>query len=439
MRVGERLPGVRELAAEHHASAATISSALVQLTALGLVIAEPGRGTFVASRPTPGKADFSWQSQALGRSRVDAARAKRVGVQGRDSDIRFSWGYPSTDLLPLSDLERLALRVARDEHAWIPTPVAGHPELRQVIGAEYRASAEEVLITSGGQPGLVHAMRTLAAPGSTILIESPSYFGAILAAEAAGLSLVPVAADEHGILPEALATALTHTGARVVYLQPNHANPTGAVLPAERRKRVLELAQEHGAFIIEDDWARHLGIDAATPTPLIADAPHGHVVTVATLSKPTSPALRLGAVIARGPAAERLRTSRAADDLGVSPTVQEIALGLLTSSAWPKHLRRLRDQLRERRDTMIDALAAALPEARATTPGGGLHLWVELPPGVDSTELASAAAAAGVLVADGRHFFSDEAPAQFLRLSYGAVTPDHIAGGIARLAGLARA
>ena len=439
MRAGERLPGVRELSAEHRASAATVSAALVQLTALGLIVAEPGRGTFVAERPVEGRADYSWQTQALGRSRVDAARATRVGLQGRPSDIRFSWGYPSTDLLPLAELERLGTRAARDDRAWIPTPVAGNRDLRQVIATDYRTGAEDVLITSGGQPGLVHAMRTLAEPGSTIITESPTYFGAILAAEAAGLSLVSVPTDGEGILPERLADAFERTDARVIYLQPNHANPTGATLSPERRHRVLELAEAHGAFIIEDDWARHLGIDAPTAEPLFVDAPHGQVVSVMTLSKSTSPGLRLGAVIARGPAAERLRTSRAADDLGVSPIVQEVALRFLTSNAWPRHVRRLADALAERRATMLAALAESIPQAIVTSPAGGLHLWVELPPGADSSATAAAAASSGVLVADGRHFFADEAPGEFLRLSYGAVPPHLITDGIDRLALLARA
>src|SRR5690606_10751898 len=166
--------------------------------------------------------------------------------------------------------------------------------------------------------------------------ESPSYPGAILAAQSAGLTLASVPTDGDGIIVERLADELERTRARVVYVQPSYANPTGAVLSPERRTRVLELAARHGAFIIEDDWARHLGIDGRTPPPLITEDADGHVVTVTTLSKPASPGLRLGAVIARGPAGDRLRASRTADDLCVAPMAQEIALSLLTSNAWPR-------------------------------------------------------------------------------------------------------
>ena len=167
----------------------------------------------------------------------------------------------------------------------------------------------------------------------------------------------------------------------MIYLQPSYANPTGTVLSRERRAQVLDLAAQHGALVIEDDWARHLGIDGHTPPPLITEDPNGHVVTVTTLSKPASPGLRIGAVIARGPAGDRLRASRTGDDLCVAPMVQEIALTLLTSNVWGRHLKRLRTELAERRDALTAAIRQTLPDVRIqSTPGGGIHLWAKLPP-----------------------------------------------------------
>ncbi|PII81413.1 GntR family transcriptional regulator [Leucobacter sp. OLJS4] len=434
---GTKLPGVRELSREFRASAATVSAALAELGALGLVRAEPGRGTFVAERAHRRDPDFAWQSQTLGRTRVDPDRASRLGGHGSPEQIPLSWGYLSAELLPAEGLQRIGARAARGSRAWQLTPPAGSPELRRVIAADYRADPGDVLIVPGGQQGLVFAMRTLAEPGSAVITESPSYPGAILAAQSAGLALAAVPADADGILVDRLAVELERTRARVVYLQPSFANPTGAVLSAERRARVLELAAQHGAFVIEDDWARHLGLERSTPPPLFSDDPHGHVVTVTTLAKPASPGLRIGAVIARGPAGQRIRASRTADDLGVAPLLQEIATDLLTSPAWPRHLKRLRAELTVRRDALVSAVRSALPDARiARIPDGGLHLWVRLAAGVDSRDLAERAGAAGVLVGDGRHFFVDEPPAPFVRLSYGAATPAQIAEGVRRVGSL---
>lgn len=435
---GTKLPGVRELSGQFHASAATISAALSELTALGLVRAEPGRGTFVERRERLPEPDYSWQSQTLGPARVDTDRASRLGGYGTPEHIPLSWGYLAPELVPGEELHRIGSRAAKGSRAWMMTPPAGVPELRRVLAADYRADPNDVLVVSGGQQGLVFAMRTLAEPGATVITESPSYPGAILAAQSAGLKLVSVAADADGIMIDRLANELERSGARVVYLQPSYANPTGTVLSAERRTQVIELAVRHGAFIIEDDWARHLGFEVPTPAPLFTEDAHGHVVSILTLSKPASPALRLGAVVARGPAGERLRASRTADDLCVAPIVQEIAHILLTSNAWPRHLKRLSKELAARRDGLMSAIHTVMPHARVLrVPRGGIHLWVRLPEGTDTRELTASAYQAGVLIGDGRHFFVDEPPAPFLRFSYGAATDAQIAEGIRRLSEIA--
>lgn len=440
MAPGAKLPGVRELSKQYQASAATVSGALAELSALGLVRAEPGRGTFVANRERLAEPDYSWQSQALGRVRVDADRASRLGGYGTPEHLPLSWGYLAPELVPGEELQRIGARAAKNSRAWTMTPPAGSPDLRRVVAAEYRADPGDVLIVSGGQQGLVFAMRTLAEPGATLITESPSYPGAILAAQSAGLNIASVPSDEHGIIIERLADELDRSKARLIYMQPSYANPTGTVLARERRAQVIELAAQHGAFIIEDDWARHLGFEGPAPAPLFIDDPHGHVVTVMTLSKPISPGLRLGAIIARGPAGERLHASRAADDLCVAPLVQEIAHSLLTSSAWPRHVKRLRGELTTRRDALISTLYSSLPEARVTrVPKGGIHLWVKLSHGTDTRQFCAAAYGAGVLVGDGRHFFVDEPPAPFLRFSFGAATEAQIAEGVRRIAQLSEA
>ncbi len=435
MSPGEKLPGVRELSARFQASAATISAALAELSALGLVRAEPGRGTFVTARNRSAEPDFSWQSQALGRIRVDADRASRLGGYGTPEHLPLSWGYLASELVPNEELRRIGSRAAKSTRAWMMAPPAGSPELRRLLASEYRADPNDVLVVAGGQQGLIFAMRTLAEPGSTVITESPSYPGAILAAQSAGLDLASVPADADGIRVDRLADELARTRARVIYLQPSYANPTGAVLSGERRKQVLDLAAQHGAFIIEDDWARHLGIDGQTPPPMFTEDPHGHVVSLTTLSKPVAPGLRLGAVIARGPAGARLRASRTADDLCVSPIVQEVGASLLTSAAWPRHLKRLRSELAHRRDALVAAIQTLTPELHIPlVPRGGLHLWARLPEGADTREVCAAAYEAGLLVGDGRHFYVDEPPAPFLRFSFGAASEAQIAEGIRRLA-----
>ncbi len=445
MRVGEKLPSVRELTRTHGASAATISQAITSLAALGVVRAEPGRGTFVAHRreeldsqgegsaPEP---DYAWQSSALGRTRVDANRAKRVGSSGAAGQVELSWGYLAPELQPFDELRTLGARCAKSHRAWTMAPPMGLPELREAFATGFDAEAQDMLIMPGGQQSLVFAMRTLASPGSTVITESPSYPGATLAAQAAGLAIAAVPSDTDGIRPDMLAEALERTHAKLIYLQPCYANPTGAVLSHERRIEVLALAKSYGAFIIEDDWARHLALDGQPPPPLFTQDPDGHVVSIATLTKPAAPGLRIGALAARGPAGERLRTARIADDMCVPPLTQEIALGLLTSAAWPRHIRRLRTGLRERRDAMVSEVQDFLPSARVAVPTGGIHLWVRLPDGSDTAALTATAHAAGVLIGDGRHYYVDEPIAPHVRLTYSAASLKQIQAGVRRLATL---
>ena len=199
-------------------------------------------------------------------------------------------------------------------------------DLRRVFAEEYNAEPGDALVVPGGQQALVYAMRTLAEPGTAVVVESPTYPGAMIAAQAAGLELVAVPADDDGIRTDRLADALERTRATLIYLQPCYANPTGAVLSPARRAEVLQLAAAHGAFVVEDDWARHLVIDGTPPPPLFSDDPDGHVVAITTLTKPAAPGMRVAAVIARGPAGERLRAARVADDMCVPAVLQELSL-----------------------------------------------------------------------------------------------------------------
>ena len=240
-------------------------------------------------------------------------------------------------------------------------------------------------------------MRALAPPGGPVVVESPTYRGALAAIRAAGLTPVPVPSDADGVRPALLADALTRTGARVAYLQPLHANPHGADLSAERRAEVMEVVARHGAFLIEDDWARDLTIDGPAPAPLAADDADGHVVYVRSLSKGASPGLRIAAVAARGPAGARLRAARVVEDLFVSAPLQHAALELVSSPGWRRHLKALHEGLRERRDALAGALAEHFgAEAVWRVPTGGLHLWLRLPDGTDEEGLVAAAARAGV-------------------------------------------
>lgn len=435
--VGDALPTVRELMQRHHAGPATVTRALAQLSREGLVVARPGAGTFIASSPQPTKSlDLAWQSLALdGAPSVHGAAAF---PRPNPELLSLGSGYPDNDLLPLGLLAGATARIARRQTSWQQCSTEGLEELRawfaRDVGAGARAA--HVVITPGGQAALSTIFRAIVPPGGALITESPTYFGALAVARAAGIHVVPVPIDEQGIQPEVLDAALAQSGARAVYLQPTFSNPTGSSLSRSRRADLGEIARRHGAFLIEDDYARDLAFDGRPPAPLLRDIPE-HVVYVRSLTKVTAASLRIAAVIGFGPVIRRVRDLRAVDDWFVSTLLQAVALEAVTSRGWTTHLERLRATLLERRDGVIRALAKHLPGATLrSVPRGGFSLWLELPSGYDEAGLVTRARDAGVHLTAGRVWFPAEPVGAHIRISIAGAPLDVLVEGIERLAPL---
>ncbi|MFC4858984.1 PLP-dependent aminotransferase family protein [Actinophytocola glycyrrhizae] len=431
---GDQLPSSRAIVARYGVSPVTVGRALARLAAEGTVVTEPGRGTFVAPRHTPA-ADVGWQTVALGDARVNTAHLARILEVPAPGTLVLSSGYLADDLQPTRFLATAAARAARRPGVWGRVPPAGLPELRAAFAATIGVDAGDVTVVSGGQSGLSTAFRALAPPGAPVLLEAPTYLGAVAAAQAADLRPVPVPSDTEGLRPDLLAEAFARTGAALLYAQPTFANPTGAVLAPARRQEVLDVVRAAGAFLIEDDWARHLALDRTVPPPLLRDDRDGHVVYLTSLTKPVAPSLRIGALVARGPAAGRLAAIRRVEDLFIARPLQEIAVELFGSPAWQRHLTTLRAALRERRDALVAGLRRDLPGVELTqVPSGGLHVWVRLPAGVDEVDLVARARKRDVVVEPGHPYFVTEPPGPHLRLTYAAATPAELTEATSRLA-----
>lgn len=430
-------------------SPVTVSRALAQLAAEGLVVTRPGAGAFRARPQVPAApaGDTSWQEVALSADGAADLVPRSVDASGvlvslaapPPGVIEFSGGYLHPCLQPERAMAAALSRAGRRPGAWGRPPVEGLPELREWFARSVGGpvTAAGVLVTSGGQSALTTALRALAPPGAPVLVESPTYPGMLAIARAAGLRPVPVPVDADGVRPALLADAFRASGARVFVCQPLFQNPTGAVLAPDRRGEVLGIARAAGAFVIEDDFVRRLVHEDAgpLPRPLAAEDPDGVVVHVCSLTKATSPSFRVSALVAHGPVLERLRAIQVVDTFFVPRPLQEAALELVGSPAWPRHLRALSAELRVRRDAMAAALRLHLPElALPHVPSGGYHLWLRLPDGTAESALTAAALRAGVALTPGRPYFSAEPPAGHLRLSFAAVAgAGEIAEGVRRL------
>ncbi|MCF3183706.1 PLP-dependent aminotransferase family protein [Streptomyces sp. NPDC127069] len=455
---GGKLPSSRALVERYRVSPVTVSRALAQLAAEGLVTTRPGAGAYRAHPRASGltRGDTSWQEVSLSAEGAGEVVPRSVDASGLLSSlaatppgvIELNGGYLHPSLQPERAMAAALARAGRRPGAWGRPPLEGLPELRdwfarEIGGAVGALGAADVMITAGGQSALTTALRALAPPGAPVLVESPTYPGLLAIARASGCRPVPVPVDADGVRPELLAAAFEATGARVFVCQPLFQNPTGAVLGAERRPEVLRIARAAGAFVIEDDYARNLAHEDAGPLPatLAAEDADGIVVHVRSLTKATSPSLRVGALAARGPVLDRLRAIQVVDSFFVPRPLQEAALELVGAPAWPRHLRAVAAELRHRRDVLAGALRRELPGAEVPyLPRGSYQLWVRPAGGGSDADFAAAALRAGVAVAPGRPYFCAEPPAAYVRMSFAGVSgPGELVEAVQRLrAGLHR-
>ncbi len=427
---GQHITSSRELARRLRASPVTISRAVTLLASEGLVEVRPGRGVTVLApaRSAPGAPpDFSWQVDILGERLVDDGGLLghlRVADPGA---VPMAASYPHHSLLPLEALRRSASRVARLPDAWDRAPVDGIDELRQwfVEPLNRARTAVEVIITAGGQAALALAVAAATRTGDPVVVEAPTYLGALTVLRAHGCRPVPVPVDEDGLQPEAVVRVVERTGARVLYCQPTFQNPTGATLSEQRRRELIALARRHRLLIIEDDYARYLGHGGATPTPLAVHDPDGHIVYLTSMTKSLAPGLRVGAIAARGPVLERLRAVAAAQQFFVSRTLQLVTLDFVTTSAWSRHLRDLAGALAQRCSAVSSAIEDLLPECQTEmAPTGGMHVWVRLPDLVDDVRLVRSAARRGVIISAGTPYFPSEPSARYVRITHCAAEDD---------------
>jgi DNA-binding transcriptional MocR family regulator len=447
---GSRLPSTRALAARFGAGPVTVQRALAQLVAEGVVETRAGAGTFVRRRVAPSaRLDMSWQTAALGPERPGSSTVGSTMRQIPHDTIAMHSGYPDVDLMPMREVRSAFGRITRGagaggrDQVFARPPTAGLPDLRRWFVDELDVDGwrdSDAVIASGGQAALAATFRALASPGDPIVMESPTYWGAIAAARQAGLVIVPVprtgGAPAAADLDEAFAT----TGAKLLYAQPNFANPTGDVWNAAQRDDVLAVVGDHRAFVIEDDWAHDFALDVA-PRPLACSDTNGHVIYIRSLTKSLSLTVRVAALLARGPARSRIENALTVSDLYVAPVLQAVALDVVSRPAWRTHLQRLQRTLATRRDSLLGALAVGAPELDVTRPAGGLNLWVALPthrPDGSPTDpdlVAARTLARGLSISPGREWFPTEPTGPFIRLNYAAAAPDRYDEAVSILRG----
>lgn len=382
------------------------------------------------------------------RTRVMTSSAMRdlMAITERPDVISLAGGLPDTSTFPAETLAAVMARVAADASAralqYGPTDglLAAREAICRVMaqgGAD--AHPDDVLVTTGGQQVIDLVCKALIDPGDVIVAEGPTYPGAVPAFSAYQADVVQIAMDADGMRVDELEETLDRLereGRRpkFIYTVPTFQNPAGVTLSLPRRRRLVQLAHERELIVLEDDPYGLLRFDGE-PLPTLYELDGGHFVVYAgTFSKILAPGVRLGWAVAPRPVLEKLNLGAQASTLCPSPFAQLFVTAYLESGHWPAYVGELVALYRRRRDVMLEALAAHLPdEASWTRPEGGLFVWATLPDFLDTTDLLALALRRNVAFVPGRAAYLDGRGASSLRLNFSGSSDEAIREGIARI------
>ncbi|MDD5747532.1 MAG: PLP-dependent aminotransferase family protein [Actinomycetota bacterium] len=364
-----------------------------------------------------------------------------MSAGGRGDVISFAGGLPFTESLPAGEVSDAMLQVLKESHAEALQycETEGRMPLKRAlikVMASEGITAEEnhILITTGSQQALDLLARIFIDPSDSIVVEGPTYVGALSAFRAAMPNFTTIPLDHMGMDVDILSRELKNgLKPKFAYVVPNFHNPAGVTMSAPRRKRLIELAEEYDFLIIEDNPYGLLRFDGEPLLPIVA-LEKTRVVYLGTLSKIVSPGIRIGWVNAPLPIIDRLAILKQSADLCSSSLNQMFAERLISRDLWKKNINNLKPIYKSRKDAMIRSLEKHFPsECRWTNPEGGLFIWVTLPEYLDTTKMLPLAIESGVAFVPGVAFFADGSGANMMRLNFSFPTEPQISEGIMRL------
>jgi len=369
--------------------------------------------------------------------------------------ISFAGGLPAPDVFPAARFREACQRVLDDnaKHALQYGASEGYEPLREMVARHIqrygiKAKTENVLITSGSQQALDLIGKLLINSGDRVLVEAPTYLGALQAFNVYGAEYVSVLSDDDGLRTDLLEKPL-RSGPKFMYVLPNFQNPGGTTLSEERRHELVLLADRYGVPIVEDDPYGQLRYEGEHLTPLVVlDRENlrrddgyslGNVIYLSTFSKTLAPGLRLGWIVAPAEVISKLVQLKQGADLHTSTFAQFVAYEVAKDGFLDEHVKLIRKVYRERRDVMLAALKEFFPEdVKWTHPKGGLFLWVTLPQGMNCQKLFEDAVREKVAFVPGDCFYAGngftEEGFRHFRLNFSYGTPEQIREGVRRLA-----
>ncbi|MBN2794588.1 MAG: PLP-dependent aminotransferase family protein [Clostridia bacterium] len=442
-RTYSRLPSQRELSKLFDVNRSTIALAMDELKALGLIVTNGKGGTRVAELPD-GVRSFNWSDYVEG-SMYYPNREIIQTINNLDFDdhiIKLSSGAAMPESFKIAKLDQLIKEAAQTTLTLDYTEPKGLLSLRAVLSEHLssigiKAKPEEILVVNGALQAIQLIALGLLQTGSTAFIEKPSYLYSLNILKSFRMNKKGIACDVHGIKPSALYKAISRNHHSMLYTIPNYQNPTGRVMPIDRRKKILEVCEELNIPILEDDVYRELWIDEPPPPPLKSMERGGQVLYIGSVSKHLSPGLRIGWIVGPESVMNRLSDIKMQVDYGAS-TLSQIVTELWFKSDYRETaLNEIRSKLKNRRNAAIAALDKYMADLGTwKKPKGGFYIWIDLNKQISEAQLFQKAIDAGVLIYPGHVYGTDEGSA--IRISYSSESEERIEEGIRILSNIIR-
>jgi 2-aminoadipate transaminase len=395
---------------------------------------------------TPWENRYAQRTQRMGSSAI----RELLKLTEQPDLISFAGGLPAPDVFPIKEFQAACTRVLQEQGALALQygTTEGYMPLREMIARHtarfgIEVTTDNIMITTGSQQALDLLGRIFINRGDRVVVESPTYLGAIQAWNAYGAEFVTVPMDKFGMNTDALEAAL-RSGPKFIYVLPNFQNPTGVTLTLERRQQVIELADRYGVPIIEDDPYGQLRYEGEhLPSIVTLDSQfrdncnicyRGNVIYLSTFSKTLAPGLRLAWVIAPPEVIRKLVQAKQGADLHTSTFNQVVAFEVSRHNFLDEHIKLIRRVYSERRDLMLASMDRYFPpEVDWTHPEGGLFLWASLPEHLDSAEVLKTAIEHKVAFVPGAPFYATGGGHNTMRINFSNATPEQIQLGVSRL------
>ncbi|HWR06893.1 PLP-dependent aminotransferase family protein [Sporomusa sp.] len=441
---GSKLPPERELAVLLGVSRTTAINAYRRLEEQGLIITKIGSGTYVADLTPPLQPNpaVPWSQLFTPSPNTHLASILRELIASATTEdiISLAAGMPDPTLYPLKHFHRLfsqqSSQLSGSDLGHIPTE--GYMPLRQALAARlinkgYAITPENTMIVSGSQQGLYLIAKVFLEPGDYVIVESPTYLGAIQVFSAANARLLSL--PTLSTMPlDLLEDYLVRYRPKLLYIMPTFQNPNGRVMPLEERRELLKLAAKHRLVIVEDDPYGELYYDKQPPPSLKALDPFGGVIALGTFSKILFPGLRTGWVVAPETVINRFALEKQYIDLHSSNISQKLLFDYLTEGLLEDHLDTVRAEYKKRRDSVAGALHRYCgPHLTFTLPTGGFYFWCTLNQGILTRQLLHEAGKTGVSFVPGEAFYADASGSRELRLCFTTHSEERLLEGIKRL------